>query len=1057
MPSYNFNLVALSYLMIVFASYTSLQLSVCARETQDSSKKYWIAACGFIFGGGVWAMHFIAMLAYILPVQVGYDPWITFLSLLMVVVPACFSFSLANSKTGRVKRVSIGGLALGLGIVCMHYTGMAAMRLNAQHQYDSKLVILSMLIAVVVSWVAITLVLWFGQADSKKFLVLKIATAMVMGVAAAGMHYTAMAAVEFYPLANPFPLDTQPILESGLLAIIISLFTIIIIGMSIIASIAKGKFQILNKINEQLEMRVNERTADLRKTNMQNELILNSAGDGIYGLDLEGNTTFVNTAALKMLGYSEEELIGKPQHAYIHHSKADGTPYPREECHIYAAFKDGKVHRETNEVFWRKDGNSFPVEYVSTPIQENGKLAGAVVSFMDITQSKKEQSRKTMQHDLTRILAEAQSIDEGVSKILETLADHPTWDLAFYWTVDEEANVLRCRLGAHSARFSQEAYETFSQKTYETSFEKGIGLPGRVWDSSKPCWIKDVTLDPNFPRASVAAKVGVHGGFGFPIFSDEKLWGVMEVFTTDLADPDEDLTRLLEDMGSQFGQFMQRIESEMGLTQALLMSNAANISAKAARAEAELAKQEAEDANQTKSAFLANMSHEIRTPLNAILGFSQILLDEKSIVGEQRRALQTIDRSGSHLLQLINDILDLSKIEAGHMELIRTDFDLKDLIHGLIEMFKARCDKKGLAIEVRGLPPDACLVHGDEVKLRQILTNLLGNAVKFTDAGEITLSLTIQEDHHYQFSVMDTGKGISLDAQSKIFEVFQQDDEGHKKGGTGLGLAISLKQLQLMGSDLKLESEPGKGAKFIFTLRLSPAQTDVIKHLDKNKKVIGLAPGFHVKALVCDDVVENREVLSQFLSSVGVEILVAENGKEAIEMVRKNLPDIIFMDIRMPVMDGIEASKLIIEEFGRDHVKIILHSASVLEHERKKYTKIGCHGFILKPFRKQTILDCVQETLAIEYEYENVVEEMVEDQSATAQAPDFSKFNLPGEIISKLKEGAELCNITQLEKTLAEICQLEGSGKDLEPHLKEYVNKYDMDGIMNILEQVTCE
>ncbi|MCH8313402.1 MAG: response regulator, partial [Nitrospinae bacterium] len=233
------------------------------------------------------------------------------------------------------------------------------------------------------------------------------------------------------------------------------------------------------------------------------------------------------------------------------------------------------------------------------------------------------------------------------------------------------------------------------------------------------------------------------------------------------------------------------------------------------------------------------------------------------------------------------------------------------------------------------------------------------------------------------------------------------------------------------------------------------AQTDVKKHTGKNIKVIGLAPGFHVKALVCDDVVENREVLSKFLSIVGIEIIVAETGEQAIEIVRKKLPDIIFMDIRMPGMGGVEASEQIIKEFGRDHVKIILHSASVLEHERKKYTKIGCHGFILKPFRKQTILDCVQEALSIEYEYENVVEETVEDQSATA--PDFSKFNLPGEIISRLKAGAELCNITQLEKTLAEICQLEGSGKDLEPHLKEYVIKYDMDGIMNILEQVTCE
>jgi PAS domain S-box-containing protein len=1191
LPSYNFYLVALSYLMIVFASYTSLQISVCIRETQGSSKKYWIAACGFILGGGVWSMHFIAMLAYILPVQVGYDPWITFLSLVLVVVPACFSFYLANSKTGQISRVSIGGLALGMGIVCMHYSGMAAMRLNAQNHFDLKLVILSVFIAVVVSWVAITLVLWFGQADSKKSPVVKISAAMVMGVAAAGMHYTAMAAVEFYPLANPSPQEIQPNLEPELLAIIISFFTVVVIGMSIIASLAKGKFQDLKTLKKQLEIRVNERTAELQNFNetlkneiserkraedlaarfgrildhssneiyifnehnlkfvqvnngarknlgyseeelseltaldikpeftrekfealiqplrerkqsqlvfetvhkrkdgslypvevllqvstteelplfvaiiqdisqrkesenlvkelhRKNELILNSAGEGIYGLDLEGNTTFVNPAASEMLGYSAEELIGKPQHILIHHSRPDGTPYPREECHIYASIEDGLVHTEENEVFWKKNGNSFPVRYVSKPIFEKQKIVGAVVTFQDTTVEKQQNYRKTMQHDLTRTLAEAQSMDEGISKILYTLTDHPTWDLAFFWSLNPQSNVLHCRLGSHSSRIESGTYGAFSQIAFSTTFEKGMGLPGRVWDTAKPAWIKDVTQDTNFPRAPIAKKVGVHGGFGFPVFSEEKLWGVMEVFTLNLSDPDEDLTRLLEDMGSQFGQFMKRIESEMGLAQALLISKAANINVKEA-------KEEAENANKTKSVFLANMSHEIRTPLNAILGFSQILLEEKGLEDEQRRALQTIDRSGSHLLELINSILDISKIEAGRMESFHCDFDLTDLIHGLIDMFKIQCDKKGLAIVTHGLPTDALLVHGDELKLRQILTNLIGNAVKFTDAGKVTLELNILENNYYQVAVIDTGKGIPRSAQSNIFEAFRQDDEGHKKGGTGLGLAISQKQLQLMDSKLKLESKPGEGSKFSFTLHLPRAQDEVKKPVNNNKKIIGLAKGHSVKALICDDIAENRDVLSKFLSSVGIEILLSESGEQAFEMVTKHSPDILLMDIRMPGMSGVEASKQIIKKFGKDHVKIILHSASVLEDEQETYKKLGCNGFILKPFRKQTVLDSIQEALSIEYEYESSNEEDVKSPSTSNL--DFSKYILPKAILSRLKEGADLCNITQLENALAEICQLEGNGKNLEPHLKECVIKYDMEGIANILEQVTYE
>jgi PAS domain S-box-containing protein len=775
---------------------------------------------------------------------------------------------------------------------------------------------------------------------------------------------------------------------------------------------------------------------ELAQTRLQ--ATLDNMLDGIITIDVHGIIESINPAVERIFGYKFSEIHGKNINMLM------PEPYQSEhDSYIENYLNTSKkkiigISREVTGL--RKNGSTFPMDLGVSEVFLGGRrmFTGMI---RDISRRKQEQSLKTMQHDLTRILADAQSTDEGLNKILQTLSDHPTWDLAFYWSLNTEANILRSELGAHSSRLNKEAYERFSSQTFQTHFEKGEGLPGKVWDSAKPRWIQDVAKDTNFTRSAIAAEFNIHGGFGFPIFSEEKLWGVMEVFTTDMEDPDDNLTQLLEDMGSQFGQFMQRIESGVELAQAMFVS--------------ELAKREAEDANKTKSAFLANMSHEIRTPLNAILGFSQILLEEKNIVGEQRRALQTIDTSGSHLLELINDILDLSKIEAGHMELILSDFDLKDLLQGLMEMFRDRCDKKGLIIVTEGLPTDACLVRGDETKLRQILTNLLSNAVKFTDQGKITLSLTIQENHHYLFSVADTGKGIPLSAQAKIFEAFRQDEEGHKKGGTGLGLAISLRQLELMGSEIELESKPGNGSNFFFTLHLPEAQSDVIKQTSNKGKVIGLTPGFQVKALVCDDVKENREVLEKFLTSVGVEILIAENGEEAIEMVRNNSFDILLMDIQMPGMSGIEATKQIIKEFGADHIKIILHSASVLRHEQEEYKKIGCHGFILKPFRKQTVLDCVQDALSIEYEYEKTGDEPV--MGSSTEALDFSKFNLPGEIISNLKEGAELCNITQLEKALAEICQLDGNGKDLAPHLQEYVIKYDMEGIINILEQVTYE
>ena len=498
-----------------------------------------------------------------------------------------------------------------------------------------------------------------------------------------------------------------------------------------------------------------EKKAALEKMMNQNALILNSAGEGIYGLDMEGNTSFTNPAAAQMLGYSAEELIGKPQHALIHHSREDGTPYPREECHIYAAFMDGKIHRETNEVFWRKDGSSFPVEYVSMPIRENGKLVGAVVTFKDITAEKRERYDNILRYNLTKVLAEAQTADEGIVKILKTFTNHPIWDLAFYWSVKQEPNVLSCRFGSFSWELGLEAYETFSKETFARMFEKGKGLPGKVWEGRKPAWIEEVVEDSNFTRGPTAEKIGIHGGFGFPIVSGEKFWGVMEVFATGRINLDEDLKQLLSNMGSQIGQFMQRMESELDLSKAMVS--------------AQEAKYAAEKASRAKGAFLANISHEIRTPLNAIIGYSQILNRSHGLEPDQKKAIQTIESSGDNLLELINEVLDYSKIEAGTKELNPKDFDLNELLEGLLTLFANRCEDKNLAVLLKGTDQTPIYVHGDEGKLRQVLVNLLGNAIKFTNTGKIVLELEKKPANHYTFQVIDTGLRNSRGRSCKDF------------------------------------------------------------------------------------------------------------------------------------------------------------------------------------------------------------------------------------------------------------------------------------------------
>jgi len=458
----------------------------------------------------------------------------------------------------------------------------------------------------------------------------------------------------------------------------------------------------------------------------------------------------------------------------------------------------------------------------------------------------------------------------------------------------------------------------------------------------------------------------------------------------------------------------------------------------------------AESANHAKSLFLANMSHEIRTPMNAILGYAQILQRSPELQDKQRHAVETIHRSGDHLLNLINDVLDISKIEAGRMDLTPDNFDLREVVTNLGTMFALQCREKGLGWELEGLGEAPLPVHGDEAKLRQVLINLLGNAVKFTPEGQVALRLEVLPEDRYRFQVSDTGAGMTQEEKQALFQPFQQGEAGMRQGGTGLGLTIAQRALGLMGSTIEVDSQQGEGSRFTFTVHLPPAGATV-DHADTVDwtRVQALAPGHAVKALVADDVAENREILAGMLGDLGVEVDVVENGQQALGSMKANLPDIVFLDIRMPVLDGLETMRLVQGNELWSQVKAVAVSASVLEHEKRMYLSSGFDEFLDKPFRFERVCECLADHLGVEFEYR---EQETAEAADGAEAADWSTVRLPGELVASLRKAAELYNVTQLEEHLKQMEALGDEAGQLATHLRELRQQYDMDGIVGILE-----
>jgi PAS domain S-box-containing protein len=400
----------------------------------------------------------------------------------------------------------------------------------------------------------------------------------------------------------------------------------------------------------------------------------------------------------------------------------------------------------------------------------------------------------------------------------------------------------------------------------------------------------------------------------------------------------------------------------------------------------------AEAANIAKSLFLANMSHELRTPLNVILGFTQVLHRDPTLTADQRENLETIRRSGDHLLGLINDVLDLSKIEAGHFALEAVGFDLLALLHTLRTMLAERASAKGLALVLNIAPTVPQFIVGDAPKLRQVLINLVGNAIKFTETGGVTVTVTVLEpqvtvpeyrEHQgsggaaktpiirLQFRVADTGVGIAPVDFDTIFDAFAQARAGKAAmQGTGLGLTISARLVELMGGQLYLASDLGQGSTFAFTLAVQPVSSAHPPAAEQSQVVLGIAPSHrHRRILVVDDQADNRQLLVTLLQQVGLDVREASNGEEAVRLWQAWHPDLTWMDIRMPGVDGYEATRQIRAMETENPSIIIALTAQASQSDRTLALAAGCNDYLSKPFQAATLFRKMAEFLGLEYIY----------------------------------------------------------------------------------------
>jgi signal transduction histidine kinase/integral membrane sensor domain MASE1/CheY-like chemotaxis protein len=543
---------------------------------------------------------------------------------------------------------------------------------------------------------------------------------------------------------------------------------------------------------------------------------------------------------------------------------------------------------------------------------------------------------------VTRILAESPALDDAVPRIIQRICKTFEWEVGSMWRLDEQANVLRC-FKVWPARTGSR----FEMITREMVFARGLGLPGRVWAGSRPSWIHDVAADENFPRAEAASAENLHAAFAFPIMSGEKFLGVMEFYSHEIREPDGAVLATFSGIGSQIGQFLERKDGEDEREQLLTREQSART--------------EAEEANRLKDEFLATLSHELRTPLTAILGWLSMLRGGRLDPETSKHALETVERNAEAQAQLIEDLVDVSRIAGGKLKLDIAPVDMITVISAAIDIVRPAANARGVSIEVfaeAGVGP----VAADAARLQQIIWNLLSNAVKFTPRdGEVHVSLRRFESF-VELEVRDTGIGIEEDFLPRVFERFRQAEAALTRShrGLGLGLAIVRHLTELHGGTVTAASD-GEGQGSTFTLRLPRAMStasvsNVVSAGDGNSRLNGL------RVLLVEDEPDARDLLSFTLRVSGAEVQAVESAQQALIDLQSFQPHVLLSDIGLPTESGYELiEKVRALPTAASQVPAVALTAFATEKDRQRALASGFQMHLAKPVEPSALIQAIDQ------------------------------------------------------------------------------------------------